>query len=169
MTKKKKNNFSKHISWNEAFGSKTAKKLKIANEPNEEQLSNMKILADEFFEPLRERIGEPIIINSFFRCKELNDAINGAATTSQHIDGCAVDLDATNISNSDLFYIIKNEFDYDKLIWELGDNNNPDWIHVSYVKGANRKIVYQAKRKPGKAFSTYTHFDLDIDYDAETD
>ena len=66
MTKKKKNNFSKHISWNEAFGSKTAKKLKIANEPNDEQLSNMKILADEFFEPLRERIGEPIIINSFF-------------------------------------------------------------------------------------------------------
>ena len=169
MTKKKKNNFSKHISWNEAFGSKTAKKLKIVNEPNKEQLSNMKILADELFEPLRERVGEPIIINSFFRCKELNDAISGSATTSQHIEGCAIDIDATGISNSELFYIIKNEFDYDKLIWELGDNANPNWIHVSYVKGLNRKIVYQAKRKLGKGYSTYTHFDLDIDYDAEID
>ena len=59
-----------------------------------------------------------------------------------------------------------NELDFDKLIWELGDDNNPAWIHVSYVKGNNRKLVYQAKRKAGKGYSTYTHFGLDIDYDA---
>ena len=65
------------------------------------------------------------------------------------------------------FYIIKNEFDYDKLIWELGDDNNPAWIHVSYVKGNNRKLVYQAKRKAGKGYSTYHTFQLDkIDEDA---
>ena len=59
--------------------------------------------------------------------------------------------------------------DYDKLIWELGDDNNPAWIHVSYVKGNNRKLVYQAKRKEGKAYSTYHSFELDkIDEDAET-
>ena len=167
MTKSKKENFSKHISWKEAFGSATAKKLKIKNIPNENQLANMKTLAEELFEPLREKVGEPIIVNSFFRSEELNNAISGAVATSQHIDGCAIDLDATGVTNCELFYIIKNEFDYDKLIWELGDDNNPAWIHVSYVKGNNRKLCYQAKRKEGKGYSTYHSFDLDkIEEDA---
>ena len=159
MPKAKK--FSKHITWKEATGSATAKKLEIDNTPNDEQLNNMQDLAENLFEPLRERVGEPILINSFFRCEELNKAISGSATTSQHIKGCAIDLDATKISNCELFYIIKNEFEFDKLIWELGDDNNPAWIHVSYVKGNNRGLVYQAKRKEGKGFTTYHPFNLD--------
>jgi zinc D-Ala-D-Ala carboxypeptidase len=161
MAKSKKENFSTNISWKEAFGSATAKKLKIKNTPNDEQLANMKILAEEFFEPLRDIVGEPIIVNSFFRSQELNSAISGAVATSQHIQGCAIDLDATGITNCELFYIIKNEMDFDKLIWELGDDNNPSWIHVSYVKGNNRKLCYQAKRKEGKGYSTYHSFNLD--------
>jgi zinc D-Ala-D-Ala carboxypeptidase len=161
MAKSKKNNFSKHISWKEATGSNTAKKLDIDNTPTEDALANMKILADELFEPLRKKIDEPILVTSFYRSQELNNAIGGAATVSQHITGNAIDLDAIGISNCELFYIIKNEFDYDKLIWELGDDNNPAWIHVSYVKGNNRKLVYQAKRKEGKGYSTYHSFELD--------
>lgn len=159
MSKNKK--LSKHISWKEAVGSATAKKLKIDNSPNEDQLNNMKILAKELFEPLREAIDQPIRINSFFRSKELNQAISGSATTSQHIQGCAIDLDAIGIQNCELFYKIKNDFEFDKLIWELGDDENPAWIHVSYVKGKNRGLVYQAKRKEGKGFTTYHVFDLD--------
>lgn len=159
MAKTKK--FSKHISWKEATGSATAKKLDIDNTPNEEQLNNMKNLAEDLFEPLREKVGEPILINSFFRCEELNKAISGSATTSQHIKGCAIDLDATKMTNCELFYIIKNYFEFDKLIWELGDDENPAWIHVSYVKGKNRGLVYQAKRKPGKGYTTYHIFTLD--------
>ena len=159
MAKTKK--FSKHISWKEAVGSATAKKLDIDNTPNEEQLNNMKNLAEDLFEPLREKAGEPILINSFFRCEELNKAISGSATTSQHIKGCAIDLDATKMTNCELFYIIKNYFEFDKLIWELGDDENPAWIHVSYVKGKNRGLVYQAKRKPGKGYTTYHIFTLD--------
>ena len=159
MAKTKK--FSKHISWKEATGSATAKKLDIDNTPNEEQLNNMQTLAEDLFEPLRERADEPILINSFFRCQKLNQAISGSATTSQHIKGCAIDLDATKMTNCELFYIIKNEFEFDKLIWELGDDENPAWIHVSYVKGKNRGLVYQAKRKPGKGFTTYHPFTLD--------
>jgi len=161
MAKSKKSNFSKHISWKEATGSNTAKKLDIDNTPTEEALANMKILADELFEPLRKKIDEPILVTSFYRSQKLNNAISGAATTSQHITGNAIDIDATSISNCELFYIIKNEFDFDKLIWELGDDNNPAWIHVSYVKGNNRKLVYQAKRKEGKGYSTYHSFELD--------
>ena len=159
MPKAKK--FSKHISWKEATGSATAKKLEIDNTPNDEQLNNMQDLAEDLFEPLREKVGEPILINSFFRCEELNKAISGSATTSQHIKGCAIDLDATKMTNCELFYIIKNYFEFDKLIWELGDDENPAWIHVSYVKGKNRGLVYQAKRKPGKGYTTYHIFTLD--------
>ena len=53
MAKTKK--FSKHISWKEATGSATAKKLDIDNTPNDEQLSNMKILAEDLFEPLKRK------------------------------------------------------------------------------------------------------------------
>ena len=159
MTKTK--NFSDHISWKEAIGSATAKKLKIDNTPNEDQLENMKILAKEFFEPLREKCGVPIQINSFFRCTELNEAISGSATTSQHINGQAIDLHVLKgMTNKELFCIIKQEFDFDKLIWEHGDSENPDWIHVSYRKNNNRKLIYQATRKPGKAFTIYQYFDL---------
>ena len=167
----KKDKFSKHISWKEATGSATAKKLDIDNTPDDEQLSNMKTLADELFEPLRERVGQPIRINSFFRCQELNQAISGSATTSQHIKGQAIDLDATKgMTNKELFCIIKSEFEFDKLIWEHGDNENPDWIHISYRKGNNRKLVYQATRKAGKGYTTYQYFDLCIcDDKCETD
>jgi len=66
-----------------------------------------------------------------------------------------------------LFSIINIAFDCDPFIWELGADNNPALIHVSYVKGNNRKLCYQAKRKEGKGYSTYHSFDLDkIEEDA---
>ena len=135
----RQSSFSKHISWKEATGSNTAKKMDIDNTPDDEQLANMKIIADELFEPLREKVGQPIRVNSFFRGKELNAALKGAEQ-SQHLTGQAIDLISNGkMTNSDIFYLIKNNYDYDKLIWEMGDEKNPDWIHVSYVKGENRK------------------------------
>ena len=66
---------SKHISNKESVYSRTALRLGIENKPNEEQLANMKLLAEEVFEPLRAYVGGPIKINSFFRSPELNKAI----------------------------------------------------------------------------------------------
>ena len=159
---KKSTSFSKHISIKEAWsGSNTAKKYKIDNKPPRYAMENMKILAEELFEPLREEVGHPIRVSSFFRGKELNSALKGAEN-SQHLTGNAIDLISSGeMTNAEIFYLIKNNYDYDKLIWEMGDNKNPDWVHVSYVKGANRKLVYQAYRQPGKGFSTYKWFDLD--------
>jgi zinc D-Ala-D-Ala carboxypeptidase len=161
MAKTKKTNFSTHISTKEAWGSETAKKLDIENKPPRYAMENMKIIASELFEPLRKEVGHPILVTSFYRCKELNEALKGAEN-SKHITGEAIDIDSSgNKSNAEIFYIIKNNFDYDKLIWELGDDKNPDWIHISYVKGHNRKLTYQAFRQKGKGYSTYKWFDLD--------
>jgi zinc D-Ala-D-Ala carboxypeptidase len=57
-------------------------------------LKNMGVVASEVFEPLREWVGGPIKINSFFRCYKLNKAIGGSKT-SQHMSGQAMDIDDT--------------------------------------------------------------------------
>jgi zinc D-Ala-D-Ala carboxypeptidase len=147
---------SKHISYKEATQSQTATRKGISNDPDAYQLQNMQLLAEKVFEPLREHFGVPIAINSFFRSQKLNKAIGGAAG-SQHTQGRAIDIDDTlgGVSNKQMFEYIKNHLDFDQLIWEFGDNNNPAWVHVSYVSETeNRRRVLKASKKNGKTVYT---------------
>ena len=147
---------SKHISYKEATQSQTAVRKGINNEPDAYQLQNMQVLAEKVFEPLREHFGVPIAINSFFRSQKLNKAIGGA-TGSQHTQGRAIDIDDTlgGVSNKQMFDWIRENLDYDQLIWEFGNDNNPDWVHISYVsESENRKRVLKASKKNGKTIYT---------------
>jgi len=125
---------SNHISDKEGVYSITATRLGIDNIPNKKQLVNMELVALKIFEPVREFLGRPIHINSFFRCPELNKAIGGS-TRSQHCKGEAIDLDVAygDNPNAKIFNYIKDNLDFDQLIWEFGDDNNPNWVHVSYI------------------------------------
>ena len=125
---------SKHISYKEGVYSRTATRRGIKNNPNAEQMKNMVAIAEEIFEPLRAYVGGPIKINSFFRSPELNKAIGGSSK-SQHCYGQAIDLDDTfgRCTNAEMFEFIKENLDFDQMIWEFGNNKNPDWVHVSYV------------------------------------
>ena len=136
---------SKHISYREATHSNTATRKGIDNTPNESELVAMKQLAKNIFEPVRTHFNKPIRINSFFRSKALNKRIGGS-TTSQHCKGEAFDLDGLKgLTNSEIFYYIKNNLDFDQMIWEFGTNNEPEWVHVSYKYfGANRNQVLKA-------------------------
>jgi len=144
---------SEHVSYKEATYSQTATRNDINNDPNTEQLLAIKILADKLFEPLREWVGGPVKINSCFRSEELNKRIGGAES-SQHMcnNGSAMDLDDSYAykTNAEMFFHIKDHLDFDQLIWEFGDNYNPDWIHVSYKKEGNRKNVLKASKINGK-------------------
>jgi len=143
---------SKHISYKEATRSATALRLGIENIPNEYQLQNMEMVAKKVFEPLRETVDAPIKINSFFRCEELNKAIGGSSK-SQHCQGRAIDIDDIygHVSNAFMYYYIKDNLDFDQLIWEFGTDHNPDWVHVSYVdEDSNRKRCLKAYRENGK-------------------
>ena len=143
---------SEHISYKESVYSITATRRGINNIPDDEQLTNMELVAEEVFEPLREWVGGPIKINSFFRCPELNKAIGGSKT-SQHCKGQAIDIDDTYkvVANNDMYNYIKNNLDFDQLIWEFGDNKNPNWLHVSYVsKDSNRNRCLRAYKSNGK-------------------
>ena len=143
---------SKHISYKEGVYSITATRRGIDNTPNDEQLDNMKLIADNVFEPLRQWVGGPIKINSFFRCPELNKAIGGSGK-SQHCHGQAIDIDDTfgRATNAEMYHFIKEHLDFDQLIWEFGDSDNPNWVHVSYVsKQDNRNRCLRAHRTNGK-------------------
>ena len=143
---------SEHISYKESVYSITATRRGINNIPDDEQLTNMELVAEEVFEPLREWVGGPIKINSFFRCPKLNKAIGGSSK-SQHCYGQAIDIDDTfrKASNADMYNYIKDNLEFDQLIWEFGDNKNPDWVHVSYVSPEeNRNRCLKAYRDKGK-------------------
>ena len=144
---------SEHISSKEGVYSITATRRGIDNDPNEEQLNNMELIAEEVFEPLREWVGGPIKINSFFRSIKLNRAVGGSGS-SQHCHGQAIDIDDTFkvVANSDMYNYIKNNLDFDQLIWEFGDDDNPNRVHVSYVsEDSNRRRCLKAYKEQGRS------------------
>ena len=143
---------SDHISYKEGVRSNTATRKGIDNTPNDEQLSCMEKIAEEVFEPLRTYVGGPIKINSFFRCPELNKAIGGSSK-SQHCKGQAIDIDDTfgRCTNAEMYHFIKENLDFDQMIWEFGNDDNPDWVHVSYVSSEdNRNRCLKAYKENGK-------------------
>ncbi len=146
---------SKHISYKEATHSNTATRRGINNVPSDKHLVAMKVLAKNVFEPVRVHFDKPIRVNSFFRSVSLNKAIGGSST-SQHCKGEAIDLDATTgFTNKEIYNYIKDNLEFDQLIWEFGTDKDPDWVHVSFrADGKNRNQQLKASRKGGK--SVYT-------------
>ncbi len=139
-------NISKHISYKEGIKSITADRLGIDNKPGQVELVNMEVIAERIFEPLREWVGGPIRINSFYRSPKLNKAIGGSKR-SQHIEGRAMDIDDTygHKTNAEMFNFIKQNLDFDQMIWEFGTDDNPNWVHVSYVsEDSNRNRCLKA-------------------------
>jgi len=150
------NKISEHITYNEATHSETAKRRGIDNTPTAEQLRRMVAVANAIFEPTRNHFGSPIGVNSFFRSEALNTAVGGAKQ-SQHVLGEAIDMDADKYgtpTNKAIFDFIRANLPFDKLIWEFGDDENPDWVHVSHRLAGNRREVYRASRVNGKTVYT---------------
>ena len=135
---------SKHISYKEAVGSNYAKQKGIKNKPNEDQVENMKLLAEKVFEPLREWVDAPIKVNSMFRSLELNTALKGSKTSS-HMKGEAMDITSMGgKSNLEMFHYIKDNLCFDQLIWEFG--SEPKWLHVSFSKNNRQQVLVTKKR-----------------------
>ena len=139
---------SKNLTLGEATKSATAIKNGISNKPSVEHLSNLIQIATKIFQPVRDHFQKPIIVSSGYRSQALNDLIGGASG-SQHSKGEALDLDGS-VENFLIFEFIKNNLEFDQLIWEFGDDENPDWVHVSYKTENNRGEVLQAVRQNGR-------------------
>ena len=143
---------SENISFKEGTFSATATRLGLPNAPSKEHLANMQVLAKKIFQPLRVYVAGPIKINSFYRGPELNKAIGGSKK-SQHCKGQAMDIDDVfgYKTNNQMYHWVKDNLDFDQMIWEFGDDDNPDWVHISYVNAeTNRNRCLKASRSNGK-------------------
>ena len=127
---------SEHISYKEATYSQTGVRRGFDNTPNDKQLKCMEEVAENLFEPLREWVGGPIKVNSFFRGEQVNTAIGGEKSS-----------------------YIKDNLDFDQMVWEFGTEHpdgNPNWIHISWVSHRpNRKKLTIAKTINGR--TKYIH------------
>jgi hypothetical protein len=142
---------SKNLTLAEVVRSESAKRNGISNTPTKEHLANLASIALNVFQPIRDHFLVPIHISSGYRSLALNKAVGGS-NTSQHSKGQAldIDMDGTKITNKQIFDFIKDNIEFDQLIWEFGTDKNPDWVHVSYAKGKNRKQILKAVRRNGK-------------------
>ncbi len=151
---------SENLTLSEMLASNTAKRKGIDNSPsNDSHIDNMKLLAGNIFQPIRDYFCTAIFISSGYRSIKLNKALGGSSSTSQHMSGQAIDIDADRyggITNSEIFNFIKDNLDFDQLIWEYGNDKQPDWVHVSYKEEGNRGQVLKVNRVNGKPkYSVY--------------
>ena len=148
---------SAHFALAEFTRSESAKRHGVSNEPTPEHLKNLITLCEKVLEPIRMKFG-PINISSGYRSKALNHYIGGSLN-SQHCEAKACDIDMDGMggpSNTEIFNYIKDSLDFDQLIWEFGDNNKPDWVHVSYNGAKNRKQILKALKVNGRTvYSPY--------------
>jgi hypothetical protein len=109
------------------------------NTPNDSELENLKRLA-EFLEEVKAALGgRPIMVNSAFRCKQVNDAV-GSRDTSQHRVGCAVDFRVPKLTPDEVVKIIISAgLPYDQVIREFDR-----WTHVSIPNKEGDKPRNQA-------------------------
>jgi D-alanyl-D-alanine dipeptidase len=140
---------SENLSVAEFSKSDTAKRKGIDNTPKGVHLEAAKELAQHVFQPIREHFATPIFLSSGYRSDALNKAVGGSAT-SQHSKGEAIDIDMDGHkgpTNTEVFNYIRENLNFDQLIWEFGTKTSPDWVHVSYKKGGpQRKQILRAIR-----------------------
>jgi uncharacterized protein YcbK (DUF882 family) len=119
-------NLTPHFTLDELTASETAERNGWDNSPNEQELENLKRLAD-FLEQVKVVMGgKPIMISSGLRTKKVNDAV-GSKDTSQHRIGCAADFKVPGMTPDEVVRkIIASGIGYDQVISEFGR-----WVHIS--------------------------------------
>lgn len=131
----------KYFTINELCRSDKARQMGINNTPTNDIIDSLSDLVENVLDPARDKLGKPIVVNSGYRCPELNKAVGGEAT-SQHVKGEAADLTTgSREENKRLFEIIRDNLLFDQLINE----HDFSWVHVSYKQGNNRKQILKIR------------------------
>ncbi len=132
-------NLSEHFTLEELTASETAARNGWDNSPNLNELSNLKRLA-EFLEQVKTVVGgKPIMINSAFRSKLVNDAV-GSKDSSQHRIGCAADIRVPGMTPDEVVKaVMAADIGYDQVIREFDR-----WTHISIPNNPEDKPRQQA-------------------------
>jgi zinc D-Ala-D-Ala carboxypeptidase len=122
---------SKHFTLREMTNSMTAQRKGIDNTPGSAEIKSLGDLCYEVLEPLRAWADKPVTITSGYRSEALCEAI-GSKKTSQHAKGQAVDLEIFGVPNIKTAYWLQNNVDFDQLIMEYYDKDDPagGWVHI---------------------------------------
>ena len=116
--------------------------------PTAEHIENMRYCCEKILEPVRAHFGKAVTINSSYRSPAVNKTVGGS-TTSQHVNGQAIDFEINGISNKIVADWIADNLEFDQVILEFyveGDKNS-GWVHASIKKeGGNRKQKLIAKK-----------------------
>ena len=133
---------TKNYSLNEMCRSNTARVMGLPNVPNAEQIKNLQQLCENVLQPLRDYLGEPVVINSGFRSQAVNIAVGGAKN-SQHTKGEAADIKCKDFLYAKKIYTwIMNNLQFDQLILESKAGRSY-WVHVSFrATGENRQQAF---------------------------
>lgn len=117
------------------------------NVPPPEAIENLKLLAKNILQPLREYIKKPIRITSGYRSPLVNANVKGSSKTSQHMQGQAADLQVDGMTNQQIIDVVRLlRLPYDQIIDEQRGSSR--WIHVSYNPKGQRK-QWMTRRDPG--------------------
>ena len=129
---------TKNFTLDEMCRSTVARKKGIHNSPSVTAIKNLKALCENVLQPLRDRLGKPIVINSGYRSPLLNRLIGGA-NGSQHVKGEAADIRCESMAYAkEIVLIIMEHLVFDQLILET--KGKAVWVHVSYrADGGNRQ------------------------------
>jgi len=143
---------STNFSLSEMTKSQTAIRKDIDNTPTQEHINNLKYVAENLLQPIRNHFGKPVAVSSGYRSVELCEAI-GSSSNSQHAKGEAADFEIPGMDNKELGLWIRKNIEYDQLILEFYKDGEPNsgWIHCSMVKDREpRKSTLQAIKIGGK-------------------
>lgn len=147
-------NLSAHVTLAEVTKNNTASKYGIDNTPTPEHTENLKLVLNNIFEKVRAGLGNnPIYISCGYRSAAVNAKTKGASKTSYHCSGKALDLDADvfgKVTNKQIFDYVRANCEFAELVYEYGNDENPDWVHVAFDKGNNKKEVLRAYSVNGK-------------------
>jgi hypothetical protein len=125
----------------------TATKTGLPNALPKHLEPNLRALAENVLQPTRDALGA-VKVTSAYRSPAVNSKVGGAKT-SQHVQAQAADLKFDG-GNEVLFNYIRDNLDFDQLIWEFGTDKAPSWVHVSYSSSKNRKQILKAIKHNGK-------------------
>lgn len=142
---------TENFSLAEMTKSETALRQGLDNTPGDEEIANLKLLAEKVLQPVRNHYGKGVKVNSGFRHPDVNAAVGGSRT-SDHCKGQAADIEIPGVANAELAEWIKDNCEFRQLILEFYTPGIPDsgWVHVSYVEGDNKKQVMTAMKENGK-------------------
>jgi hypothetical protein len=144
-------NLSKNFTVTELTKSADALRKGLDNSPDQTIVDNLKLLAENILQPIRDYFDKPVTINSGYRSVAVNASVGGSST-SDHCKGMAADIEIIGIDNKALAKHIVDTYKFTQVILEFYTEGIPDsgWVHVSYNKDALKNQALTAVKKDNK-------------------